>query len=406
MINRIVIVGAGHAAGQLIASLGQLKFAGKITLIGEESYLPYQRPPLSKKYLSGDVPAERLLFKPPSFYDTENIEIRLNTCVAAIDRDLQTVLTSSGETIAYDALVLALGSRVRQLTVPGSNLPGVHTLRTIDDVDAIRASLERGKHLAIAGAGYIGLEVAAVARQLGQDVTVFEMAERVMSRVVSPEISDFYQIEHTSRGVRLRLATRLKAIHGDSRAERLETSDGELIDVDSVVVGIGIVPNVELAEDAELHVDDGIVVNDRCQCSDPRIYAIGDCTAHPNGVYQRQVRLESVHNALEQAKTAANNLCGQDSHYSDVPWFWSDQYDLKLQIAGLSSGYDRVIIRGTPSERAFSCLYIRDDRLIAIDAVNTPRDFVQAKALIAEQRTIGDLDLANADRTLKDLFGS
>ena len=206
MINRIVIVGAGHAAGQLIASLRQLKFTGNITLIGEEPYLPYQRPPLSKKYLSGDLPVERLLFKPPGFYDDDNLEIRLNTRVVAIDRNSQTVATSSGETIPYDALVLALGSRVRPLNLPGSDLPGVHTLRTIDDVDAIRASLESARHLAIVGAGYIGLEVAAVARQMGRQVTVFEVADRVMSRVVSPEISDFYQIEHARRGVRLRLS--------------------------------------------------------------------------------------------------------------------------------------------------------------------------------------------------------
>jgi 3-phenylpropionate/trans-cinnamate dioxygenase ferredoxin reductase subunit len=279
----------------------------------------------------------------------------------------------------------------------------VHYLRSIADVEAIRAELDVGRRLVVIGAGYIGLEVAAVARKLGLDVTVLEMADRVMSRVVSPEISDFYQIEHTNQGVKLRLSTDVVALHGKKRVKRVETGNGERIPADFVIVGVGILPNTELAEQAGLDVDDGIVVDDRCQTSDPDIYAVGDCTSHPNTIYERRLRLESVHNAIEQAKTAANNLCGVDTRYSQVPWFWSDQYDLKLQIAGLSAGYDDVVIRGNPADRSFACLYLSGGHLIAVDAVNAPRDFVQSKSLIAARAVIAADELADTSKQLKDL---
>jgi len=402
--ERVVIAGAGHAAGQLVASLKQQKFDGQIVLIGDEAYLPYQRPPLSKKFLSGDLAAERLYVKPPAFYDDPQIELRLETVITKIDRDSKTLRTESGDDISYDKLILALGSRVRRLTIDGADLAGVHYLRSIDDVDGIRAEMQNRKNAVIVGAGYIGLEVAAVTRQLGLDVTVIEMADRVMSRVVSPEISDFYQIEHTNQGVRLRLSTGIQAMHGEGRIDAVETEDGELIPADFVVVGVGILPNTELAIEAGLRVDDGIVVDDRCQTSDPSIYAVGDCTRHPNAIYDRQLRLESVHNALEQAKTAVINICGGQSHYSQVPWFWSDQYDLKLQIAGLSTDYDDVIIRGNPADRSFACLYLRDGRLIATDAVNSPKEFVHSKALIAGRKQLDRDRLADTDIPLKDLM--
>jgi len=297
-----------------------------------------------------------------------------------------------------------LGSRVRRLSIDGADLDGVHYLRTIADVNSIRAELKNRKHAVIIGAGYIGLEVAAVIRQLGLDVTVVEMADRVMSRVVSAEISDFYQIEHTSHGVKLRLSTGITAFRGSDRIKAVEIADGEQVPADFAVVGVGIVPNTELAADAGLIVDDGIVVDDQCQTNDSNIYAVGDCTAHPNAIYNRQLRLESVHNALEQAKTAASNICGNEAHYSQVPWFWSDQYDLKLQIAGLSTGYDDVIIRGNPADRSFACLYLKDGRLIATDAVNSPRDFLQSKVLIAGQLRIDRDKLADANVQLKDLL--
>ena len=402
MTEKVVIAGAGHAAGQLVASLKQQKFAGQIVLVGDEPYLPYQRPPLSKKFLSGDMPAERLYLRPTSFYDDPQIELRLETLITEIDRDRKTLKTDSGD-IAYDTLILALGSRVRRLTVEGADLDGVHYLRSIADVDGIHAELQHKKNAVIVGAGYIGLEVAAVIHQLGLEVTVVEMADRVMSRVVSPEISDFYQIEHTTQGVKLRLSTGIAAFRGDGRVSAVETTDGELIPADFVVVGIGIIPNVELASDAGLTVEDGIVVNDQCQTSDPSIYAVGDCTAHPNSIYDRQLRLESVHNALEQAKTAVNNICGKETHYSQVPWFWSDQYDLKLQIAGLSTGYDDIVIRGNPADRSFACLYLKDGKLIATDAVNSPKEFVQSKALIAARTVVDREKLADTEVLLKEL---
>ena len=404
MTERVVIAGAGHAAGQLVASLKRQKFDGQIVLVGDEAYLPYQRPPLSKKFLSGDLAAERLYVKPPAFYDDPQIELQLETLITKIDRDNKTLRTKNGDDIPYDKLILALGSRVRRLSIDGADLGGVHYLRSIDDVDGIRAEVQNKKNAVIIGAGYIGLEVAAVTRQLGLEVTVIEMADRVMSRVVSPEISDFYQIEHTSQGVRLRLSTGIKAICGKDRVQAVETDDGELIPADFVVIGVGIQPNTELAIEAGLRVEDGIVVDDRCQTSDPSIYAVGDCTRHPNAIYDRQLRLESVHNALEQAKTAVNNICGIETHYSEVPWFWSDQYDLKLQIAGLSADYDDVIIRGNPADRSFACLYLKDSRLIATDAVNSPKEFIQSKALIASRMRLSRDRLTDSDIQLKDIL--
>lgn len=405
MSKRIVIAGAGHAAGQVVASLQQHKFQGRVVLIGDEPYLPYQRPPLSKKFLAGEMPPERLYVKPASFYDDAGVELHLDTRIEALDREAKRLLVADSDPIAYDALILALGSRVRRLPVEGVNLDGVHYLRSIADVEAIRAGFDKGHKLVTIGAGYIGLEVAAVARQAGLDVTVVEMADRVMSRVVSPEISDYYQIEHTNQGVKLRLSTGVASINGKKRVKSVTTSTGEDLPADLVVIGVGIEPNTELARDAGLDVNDGIVVDDHCRTNDPDIYAIGDCTLHPNGIYGRSLRLESVHNALEQAKTAVANICGVDTVYNQVPWFWSDQYDLKLQIAGLSAGYDDVVIRGNPAERSFSCLYLREGRLIAVDAINAPRDFVQSKQLIADGSVLDADRLADTAVSLKDLSG-
>lgn len=403
MTNRVVIAGAGHAAGQLVASLRHEKFNGKIVLIGDEPYLPYQRPPLSKKFLAGEMPAERLFLKPASFYEDPQIELRLSTQITAIDRTARSLAIEGGDAIAFDKLVLALGSRARPLAIEGADLKNVHYLRGIDDVEAIREQFDAAKRLVIVGGGYIGLEVAAVARGLGMDVTVVEMADRVMSRVVSPEISDYYQIEHTNQGVKFRLSARVRQLRGKKRVKQVVLDNDEEIQADFVVIGAGILPNTELAREAGLDVADGIVVDDRCQSSDPDIYAVGDCTSHPNDIYGRHLRLESVHNALEQAKTAARNICGRETHYCEVPWFWSDQYDLKLQIAGLSDGYDEIVIRGNPAERSFACLYLKKGRLIAVDAVNAPRDFMQSKALIAAHAIIPTEQLGDSDKSLKEL---
>ena len=403
MTNRVVIVGAGHAAGQLVTSLAQHEYDGPVTLIGNEPYLPYQRPPLSKKYLAGDMELERLYVRPASFYEESGIIVQLETHIDSLDRQAKYVQTAAGDAVEYDKLVLALGSRVRRLRVDGTDLEGVHYLRSIADVTAIRDDFSKGSRVVVIGAGYIGLEVAAVARQAELDVTVLEMADRVMSRVVSPEISDFYQIEHTNQGVKLRLATGVKSINGKKRVKSVTTSDGDEIPADVVIIGVGVVPNTELATAADLDVDDGIVVDERCMTSDPDIYAVGDCTLHPNAIFDRKLRLESVHNAVEQAKTAAANLCGLDETYCEVPWFWSDQYDLKLQIAGLSEGYDDVVIRGNPAERSFSCIYLHDGHIIAVDAINAARDFVHSKQLIASKARVDTDRLADADVELKAL---
>ena len=403
-MQQVVIVGAGHGAGQAVATLKQKKYPGKIVLVGEEAWLPYQRPPLSKKFLAGELPAERLYVKPESFYDDPDIDVRLDTRVESIDRGAREVVTATGETIPYSDLVLATGSRVRTLDVEGADLEGVLYLRGIDDVNGIRARLETAKNVVIVGAGYIGLEVAAVARQLGHEVTVLEMADRCMSRVVSPELSAFYQKEHEAAGVKLILGTGLESFAGeDGRLSGVRTSDGSLLPADLVVVGVGILPNTELATAAGLDVDNGIVVDDHCRTADPHVYAIGDCTSHPSAVYDRRLRLESVQNALEQAKTAAMNICGGDASYDQVPWFWSDQYDLKLQIVGLSTDFDTAVIRGNPDERSFSCVYLRDGRLIAVDAVNAPKDFMQAKALIANGCRPDPERLADMSVSLKEL---
>lgn len=386
-----------------MASLRQKSFAGNIVLAGEEAWLPYQRPPLSKKFLAGELPAERLYFKPAEFYEVPGIDVRLNTRITAVDRERQFVTTRDGERVAYDKLVIATGSSVRHIRVPGDDKKGLHYLRSIDDVTRIRAELGSARRVVIVGAGYIGLEVAAVTRQLGHEVTVVEMEDRVMSRVVSPAVSEFFQAEHRAHGVNLLLSTALDAFEGDSRINAVRTSGDHSIPADLVIAGVGIVPNTELAASAGLELDNGIVVDARCRTSDPNIYAVGDCTSHPNSIYGRRIRLESVHNALEQAKTAAANICGESVEYSQVPWFWSDQYDIKLQIAGLSEGYDEVVVRGEPARRSFSCLYLRDGVLIACDAINAPRDFVQSKALIAARQTMATDRLSDASVPLKDL---
>lgn len=403
MVNRVVIAGAGHAAGQAAVTLRQKKFDGDILVVGEEPYYPYQRPPLSKKFLAGELPAERLHLKPDSFYAEAKIEVRLRTRAEAISRKDRIVSLSSGDKVHYDKLILATGAVVRRLSLPGAELPGVHYLRNIRDVDRIREDLAPGRRMVVIGAGYIGLEVAAVACQLGLDVTVVEMESRVMSRVVSSQVSDFYEREHRSHGVKLRLSTGVTGFSGGSRVTSVNLYNAEPIPADLVLIGIGIEPNVELASMAGLDVNNGIVVDDRCLTSDPHIYAIGDCTCHPNGIFGRSVRLESVHNALEQAKTAAQNICGEEVRYCDVPWFWSDQYDIKLQIAGLSQGHDQTVLRGIPDSRSFSCLYLKNRILLAVDAINCPKDFMQAKPLIAARASVPVELLANADIALKDL---
>jgi 3-phenylpropionate/trans-cinnamate dioxygenase ferredoxin reductase subunit len=405
MDRRVVIAGAGHAAGQVVATLRQKKFPGEIVLIGEEPWLPYQRPPLSKKFLAGELPAERLYVKPPAFYEDPPTTVMLGTRVESVDRSTKILALSDGTTVSYDTLILAVGARVRRLPpMPGGDLEGIHYLRNVHDVRAIQKDFAAGRDLAIIGAGYIGLEVAAVAASLGLNVTVIEMQDRVMKRVVAPQLSEFYEREHRSRGVNLMLDTGIEGFSGRGRVDGVILTVGKaVVPADLVVTGIGIVPNTELAAAAGLEVADGIVVDEHCRTTDRDIYAVGDCTLHPNRLIGRRVRLESVQNALEQARTAAANVCGEDVRYAEIPWFWSDQYDLKLQIAGLSQGYDRAVLRGNPDSRSFSCAYLTDQRLIALDAVNNPRDFLQAKKLIADGKTMNLDRLSEASTELKDL---
>jgi len=388
MNDHLVIVGGGQAAAQAVQSLRQQSFTGAITLLSDEPHPPYQRPPLSKKYFAGELARERLLLRPAAFYAEKGVALELGARVEEIEPAERRVRLRDGRTLAYDRLLLATGSRARVLPVPGADLPGVHYFRTIADVDSILVSLAPGARAVLVGAGYIGLEVAASARQRGFDVTVLEAADRVMSRTVSAEVSAFYEACHRAAGVAIHCNAGVKAFHGGARVTAVETTDGRQFACDVAIIGIGIEPNVELAARAGLPCSNGIVVDELARTADPNIVAAGDCTNHPLPLLERRVRLESVPNAIHQAKVAAASLVGTPSPYSEVPWFWSDQYDLKLQIAGLSTGYDEVVLRGDPATRSFAAFYLRAGQLLAVDAVNSPKEFIAGKKLVANRARI------------------
>ena len=402
MQGTIVVVGGGHAAAQVVDSLRRDGFDGRLILVTGEPVLPYQRPPLSKKFLAGELEADRLPIRPVTFYETIRCELVLGNPVAAIDTAARTLKLADGTKLEYDRLVLAIGGHARLLNVPGADLEGVRVLRTLADVNAIRASLKPATRIVIAGAGYIGLECAATFRKLGHEVTVIEMMDRVMSRVVAPEMSRFYAAEHASHGVTILTGKRVSAFHGNGKVSSVECADGAHVPADLALVGIGLVPNTELAESAGIRCDDGIAVDEHCRTSDPNVYAAGDCCSHPSRRYGRRVRLESVDNAFEQAKTAAANICGKTVVHDKTPWFWSDQYELKLQIVGLSQQYDRVVLRGDPASRSFSCCYLRDGELIALDAVNHAKDFMAARKLIGERARPDPARLGDDALTLRE----
>jgi 3-phenylpropionate/trans-cinnamate dioxygenase ferredoxin reductase subunit len=384
MTDTVVIAGAGQAAAQAIITLRHGGYAGDIVLVGEEPWIPYQRPPLSKKFLAGELELERLHLRPEQFYSDNRVELRLGTRVEAIDRVARTVRIDGGA-LAWDRLLLATGSHARRLEVPGADLPDVHYLRTVDDVHGIRRTFRRGLRMVVIGGGYIGLEVAAVAVASGLEVTVVEVADRLMARVVAPAISRFYLDAHRDAGVGFRLETGVTEVRpaAGGGCEVLLTG-GETLGADVVVIGIGILPTTALAESAGLDCANGILVDELCRTSDPRIYAAGDCTNHPSPLLGRRLRLESVHNATEQGKTAALDMLGRPEPYAQVPWFWSDQYDLKLQMTGLAEQYTAMVLRGDPASRAFAAFYFDGERLIAVHAVNSPREFMLSKKLIAQ----------------------
>jgi len=400
----VVIVGASHAAVQAIDTLRREGHAGRIVLVGDEPYLPYNRPPLSKKYLSGEIERERLLLRSPQFYEHAHVEVKLGLRVTAIDRSDQRLRLSDGSELRFDKLLLCLGSRNRLLEVPGYDLKGIHHLRTIADVDAIRADLAAARQLVIVGAGYIGLEAAASARQLGLEVTVLEMADRPLNRVTAPEMSSFYLRRHAQEGVHLLCGMSVTSFTGDADGRVHGVACGERsFAADLVIVGVGVLPETTLAAAAGLRCENGIWVDEHCQTSDPDIYAAGDCTFHQSVRYGRRLRLESVDNAVEQARTAASNICGKEAAHAHVPWFWSDQYDLKLQIAGLSQGYDQTVLRGDPDTRKFALYYFAQGELIAVDAINSPKDFMAGKKWIAERKHPDPARLADLTVDLKTL---
>ncbi len=383
-----VIVGASHAAAQLAASLRQGGWDGKISIVGEEAIAPYQRPPLSKAYLAGDKHSDELLIRPLTFYEKSGIDLVLGTRVTAIDRQSKTITLHDGGSIPYTKLALTTGARVRKLAIPGHELDGVFYLRDLNDVDRIRGYIGPGKSAVIIGGGYIGLETAASMRKLGMQVTVLEALPRVLQRVTAPEVSAFYSRVHGEEGVNIITEASIERLTGKASVEAVTMADGTCFQADLVVIGVGVVPATELAEAAGLAVDNGIVVDEFACTSDPDIVAAGDCTNHYNPIYEHRLRLESVQNATDQAKTAANTLCGKLAAYRALPWFWSDQYDLKLQIAGLSQGFDRVVLRGaSDSGRSFAAFYFDGDRLLAVDAVNRPKEFMMTRrALAADMR--------------------
>ncbi len=407
MSQPTVIIGAGQAGYQAAASLRKLGHAGPITLLGDEPHAPYQRPPLSKAYLAGDFDRARLYFQDAEFWAANHIDLRLGVRAVRLDRAAARVELDDGAALDYGHVILAAGTRPRRLEAPGADLPGVHVLRGIDDVDAIRAGFAAARNVVVVGAGYIGLEVAAVARTAGKTVTVIEDKETVLNRVAGPEISAFYEHQHRAAGVAFHLADRVRSFAAENgRVARVDLESGAAAACDLAIVGVGVVANAELAAEAGLKTEDGIWVDAHARTEDPRVLAAGDVANHPSALYGRRVRLESVHNAIEQAKTAAAAVAGVDTVYDQVPWFWSDQYDLKLQTAGLSEGHDEIAVRGAPQDRSFCVFYLRNGRVIASDAVNRPAEHMLSRKLIAARAEIGPARLADENLTVKDLLAA
>lgn len=403
-LENILIIGAGQAASQAANSLRQLGFQGRIRIFGNEGQPPYQRPPLSKAYMLGQMPAERLFFKAEEQWEKDNIDLKIDEEIISIDAVNKSIKSKTGNQYEYDKLIIATGSKVRHLPAQGAQLSGVHYLKTIKDSDDLGAELDNAKNLVIIGAGYIGLEVAACAQKKGLNVTIIEAAPRILARVASPELSQFYENVHESAGVKILTQSGVAKINGAQKVESVTLGDGTNIDADVVLIGIGIIPNDEIAKSAGIICNNGIDVDENAKTSNPDIYACGDCANRMVDLYGQRMRLESVHNAIEQAKLAAANIMGQNAPKLDVPWFWSDQYDLKLQIAGLAIGATKTIIRGDMAARKFALFHIDDEnRILAIDAINSPPEFLVGKNLIAARAKIAPHILQDTNISVKEL---
>lgn len=403
--RHIVIAGAGHAGGSAAAMLRQLGWRGAITLIGEEPIPPYQRPPLSKGWLTGEATAADLALRPAKFYSDSTIELRLATRVTGIDREAKTVALSDGGTVAYDTLILALGARARRLPLPGVDLNGVLELRSVADSDRLKATLRPGARLAVIGGGYIGLEAAASGRGLGAEVTIIERESRVLARVACPILSDFFQAFHRGKGVAIEVNADVSALEGaGGRITGVRLGDGRVMPCDAALVGVGAVANDELAREAGLTCQNGISVDLAARTADPAIFAIGDCTSRPLPLYERMGRLESVPNALEQAKQAAATICGKPAPTPEVPWFWSDQYDLRLQIAGIPFDTSEIVVRGDLDAAKFALFHLTADGTVqAVEAVNAAPEFMGGRRIIARRKRLTRVQIEDMSISVQQL---
>lgn len=401
----VVIVGGGHGGAQTAIMLRTQKFEGSIAIVGDEPELPYERPPLSKEYFAGEKEFERIQLRPAKYWDEREVTMLLGQRVVAVDPAERMVTTHNGTVIGYGKLVWATGGAPRMLPIPGGNLPRVQGVRTRADADAMKAAAETARQIVVIGGGYIGLEAAAVLRKAGKPVVLLEAQDRVLARVAGTDLSRFYENEHRAHGVDLRLGVSVVAIEGDTHVTGVRLADGEVVPADLVIVGIGIAPAVEPLVAAGAEGGNGVLVDRLCRTSLPDIYAIGDCAAHENDFSEGLViRLESVQNANDQANVVARGICGDEAPYHAIPWFWSNQYDLKLQTAGLSAGYDRTVLRGDPATRSFSVVYLKAGRVIAIDCVNATKDYVQGRMIVTAGLRATPEQLADPDTPLKSLL--
>ena len=403
----VLIVGGGHAGAQAAIALRQAKFEGSIGILNAEPEYPYERPPLSKDYLAGDKAFERIMIRPPAFWTERDIDMLLGKRVETVDAAAYSVTTSSGDVVSFGKMIWATGGSPRWLQCPGGNLQGVHVVRTRAEVDAMVEQLDDVADVAIVGGGYIGLEAAAVLRKMGKKVTVLEAMDRVLARVAGEPLSRFYETEHRAHGVDVRLGVEVTAIQGDGHASGVQLADGEIIPAQMVIVGIGIIPAVGPLLTAGAAGGAGVDVDEYCRTSLPDIFAIGDCAAHANAFAGGAImRVESVQNANDMANAVVKSIMGDLTSYHAVPWFWSNQYDLRLQTVGLSVGYDATVVRGDPAMRAFSVIYLKQGKVIALDCVNVTKDYVQGKALVVEGMQPTLAQLADTDLTLKELAAS